>query len=128
VDVVNGSGRQNWELLAADRLTSQGFRVPSYSVSDQPITRTQIINYQTTSKGSRLNQLLRVFNLKPDRVLDQPVENSPIAFRLLIGPDFDTCKSPTALIAFPMPTPTPTPEGCAATLIDRCRRWRTPTP
>ena len=111
VDVVNSSGRQNWELLATDRLTSQGFIVPSYSVSDQPITRTQIINYQTTSKGSRLNQLLRVFNLKADRVVSQPTENSPIAFRLLIGPDFDTCKSPTALIAFPSPTPTPTPEG-----------------
>jgi polyisoprenyl-teichoic acid--peptidoglycan teichoic acid transferase len=111
VDVVNGSGRQNWERLAADRLASQGFMVPSYAVSDQPITRTQIINYQTTSKGSRLNQLLRVFNLKADRVINQPVENSPTAFRLLIGPDFDSCKSPTALIAFPTPTPTPTPEG-----------------
>ena len=111
VDVVNGSGRQNWELLAADRLTSQGFIVPSYSVADQPITRTMIINYQTTSKGSRLNQLLRVFNLKPDRVINQPTENSPIAFRLLIGPDFDSCKSPTSLVAFPQPTPTATPEG-----------------
>ncbi len=111
VEVVNGSGRANWELLATDRLTSQGFVVPSYGVSDQPITRTQIINYQTTTKGSRLNQLLRVFNLKADRVINQPTENSPIAFRLLIGPDFDTCKSPTALIAFPTPTPTPTPDG-----------------
>jgi LCP family protein required for cell wall assembly len=111
VEVLNGSGHANWELLAADRLTSQGFVVPSYGVSDQPITRTQIINYQATSKGSRLNQLLRVFDLKADRVINQPVENSPIAFRLLVGPDFDSCKSPTALIAFP--TPTPTPEGGA---------------
>jgi hypothetical protein len=111
VDVVNGSRRQNWELLATDRLTSQGFVVPGYSVSDQPITRTQIINYQTTSKGSRINQLLRLFNLKPDRVINQPTDNSPVAFRLLIGPDFDSCKSPTALIAFPTPTPTATPEG-----------------
>lgn len=111
VEVVNGSGHPNWELLAADRLASQGFGVPSYTVSDRPITRTQIINYQTTSKGSRLNPLLRVFNLKSDRVINQPTENSPIAFRLLIGPDFDTCKSPTALITFPTPTPTPTPEG-----------------
>jgi polyisoprenyl-teichoic acid--peptidoglycan teichoic acid transferase len=118
VEVLNGSGRANWELLATDRLTSQGFVVPSYGVSDQPITRTQIINYQTTSKGSRLNQLLRVFNLKTDRVINQPTENSPIAFRLLIGPDFDTCKSPTALIAFPTSTPTPTPEGGVPPTID----------
>ncbi|NTU64731.1 MAG: LCP family protein [Chloroflexi bacterium] len=129
VDVVNSSGRQNWELLATDRLTSQGFVVPAYSVSNQPITHTQIINYQTTSKGSRLNQLLRVFNLKADRVVNRPTENSPIAFRLLIGPDFDTCKSPTALIAFPTPTPTPTPEGGVSPTPDpNLSPLATPTP
>jgi len=118
VEVINGSGRKNWELLATDRLTSQGFIVPSYATADQPITRTQIINYETTSKGSRINQLLRLFNLKPDRVINQPTENSPIAFRLLIGPDFNSCKSPTALIAFPAPPPTPTPEGGALPTLD----------
>jgi LCP family protein required for cell wall assembly len=128
VEVINGSGRKNWELLATDRLTSQGFIVPSYSVSDQPITRTQIINYQTTSKGSRLNQLLRVFNLKADRVINQPTDNSPIAFRLLIGPDFDSCKSPTALINFPTPTPTPTPEGGVPPTIELNLATPTQTP
>jgi hypothetical protein len=118
IEVVNGSGRKNWELLATDRLTSQGFVVPSYAVSDQPITRTQIINYQTTSKGSRLNQLLRVFNLKADRVINQPTENSPIAFKLLIGPDFDSCKSPTTLVVLPTPLPTPTPEGGIPATVD----------
>lgn len=111
IEVINGSGHKDWELLAADRLTSQGFIVPDYSIAAQPITRTQIINYQTTSKGSRINQLLRLFNLKPDRVINQPTENSPIAFQLLLGPDFNSCKSPTALIAFPTPAPTATPEG-----------------
>jgi LCP family protein required for cell wall assembly len=129
VEVMNGSGRQNWELLATDRLTSQGFVVPSYSASAQPITRTQIINYQTTSKGSRLNQLLRLFNLKADRVINQPTENGPIAFRLLIGPDFDTCKSPTALIAFPTPTPTSTPEGGVPPTVEPSQSpLATPTP
>lgn len=110
VEVVNASGRKNWELLATDRLTSQGFIVPSYSVSDQ-ITRTHIVNFQTTSKGSRINQLLRIFNLKPDRVINQPTEDSPIAFQLVVGTDFDSCKSPMSLVAFPNPTPTATPEG-----------------
>jgi LCP family protein required for cell wall assembly len=129
VEVVNGSGRANWEVLAADRLTSQGFVVPGYNVSSQPISRTQIINYQSTSKGSRLNQLLRVFNLNADRVINQPMENSPIAFKLLIGPDFDTCKSPTALIAFPTPTPTPTPEGGVSPMVDPSQSSSaTPTP
>ena len=127
VEVVNGSGRKNWDLLATDRLTSQGFSVPSYSTAAQPITRTQIINYQTTSKGSRINQLLRLFNLKPDRVINQPMENSPIAFQLLVGPDFDSCKSPTALIAFPAPPPTAAPDPALFPLATPALEQPTPT-
>jgi hypothetical protein len=127
VEVENGSGHKNWELLATDRLTSQGFIVPSYGVTN-PVTRTQIINYQTTTKGSRLNQLLRLFNLKADQVINQPTENSPVAFKLIVGPDFDSCKSPTTLVAFPIPTLTPTPEGGVPPADPNASPPMTPTP
>jgi polyisoprenyl-teichoic acid--peptidoglycan teichoic acid transferase len=108
VEVWNGSGRPNWDLLAVDRLTSQGFIVPSYITADQTYTQTLIINYTSTNKGSRLNQLMRLFNMKQSQVITQPDDNSPIAYRLIVGPDFDACKPSAPLVAFP-PTPTPTP-------------------
>ena len=108
VDILNGSGRASGDLLAVDRLTSQGFVVPSYGPADQAVTQTLIINYGTTTKGSRLGQLMRLFNVKPSQVSDQPDANSPVAFKLIVGPDFDSCKPPAPPVAFPSPTPTPT--------------------
>ena len=110
VEVWNGSGVPNRDLLAVDRLTSQGFTVPSYATADHTYTQTLIINYTSTTKGSRLNQLMRLFNVKQSQVIAQPDDNSPIAYRLIVGPDFDSCKPLAPLVAFP-PTPTPTPSA-----------------
>ncbi len=108
VEVWNGSGVPDWDLLAVDRLTSQGFTVPGYTTADHAYTQTLIINYTSTNKGSRLNQLMRLFNVKQSQVIAQPDDNSPVAYRLIVGPDFDSCKPPAPPVAFP-PTPAPTP-------------------
>ncbi len=109
VEVRNGSGRADWDLLAVDRLASQGFVVPSYGPADRTVTQTLIVNYGTTTKGSRLNQLMRVFNVKPAQVINQPDANSPVAFKLIVGPDFNSCEPPALPINFPALTPTPAP-------------------
>ena len=107
-EVWNGSSVPNWDLLAVDRLTSQGFTVPSYITADHPYTQTLIVNYTSTTKGSRLNQLMRLFNVKQSQVIAQPDDNSPVTYRLIVGPDFDACKPPAPPVDFP-PTPTRTP-------------------
>lgn len=108
VDVLNATGWASYDLLAVDRLKSNGFGVSSFGPAAQTISRTQLINFGTTTKGSRLNQLVRLFNLKADQVINQPDANSPIGFRLLVGPDFDPCKPPPSAVNLPTPTPTPT--------------------
>ncbi len=108
VEVLNATGRASYDLLAVDRLRSNGFGVSSFGPAAQVVSRTQIINFGTTTKGSRLNQLVRLFDVKADQVINQPDANSPIGFRLLVGPDFDPCKPPPAAVNLPTPTPTPT--------------------
>ncbi len=108
VDVLNATGWASYDLLAVDRLRSNGFGVASFGPAAQTISRTQLINFGTTTKGSRVNQLVRLFNLKADQVINQPTANSPIGFRLLVGPDFDPCKPPPPAVNLPTPTPTPT--------------------
>jgi hypothetical protein len=108
VEVLNATGWASYDLLAADRLKSNGFGVSSFGPATQTVSRTQIINFGTTAKGSRLNQLVRLFNLKADQVSNQPDAASPIGFRLLVGPDFDPCKPPPSAVNLPTPTPTPT--------------------
>ena len=108
VDVLNATGWASYDLLAVDRLRSNGFGVSDFGPATQTVSRTQIINFGTTAKGSRLNQLVRLFNLKADQVINQPTANSPIGFRLLVGPDFDPCKPPPPAVNLPTPTPVPT--------------------
>ncbi len=110
VNVLNGTGWASYDLLAVDRLKSNGFGVASFGRAAQVVSRTQIINFGTTTKGSRLNQLVRLFNVKADQVINQPDANSPIGFRLIVGPDFDPCKPPPPAVNLPTPTPTPTLE------------------
>lgn len=112
VEVINGTGWANYDLLATDRLTSNGFVVSAYAAGDF-VSRTQIINFETTTKGSRLSQLIRLFNVRSDQIINRPAADSPIDFRVLVGPDFDPCKPPPAAVSFPTLTPTPTPEATA---------------
>jgi hypothetical protein len=107
--VLNGTGWANYDRLAVDRLTSNGFAVSAFGQADQVVTRTQIINFGATTKGSRINQLVRLFNVKPDQVTNQPDAASPIGFRVVVGPDFDPCKPPQPAVLFPAATATPTP-------------------
>lgn len=109
VDVLNATGWASYDLLAVDRLRSNGFGVAAFGPAPQTISRTQLINFGTTTKGSRVNQLVRLFNLKADQVINQPDASSPIGFRLLVGPDFDPCKPPPPAVSLPTPTPTVTP-------------------
>jgi LCP family protein required for cell wall assembly len=108
VEVLNGSGRASYDLLAVDRLRSNGFGVASFETAAEVVSRTQIINFGTTTKGSRLNQLVRLFNVKADQVIDQPDANSPIGFRITVGRDFDPCVPPPSAVNLPAPSPTPT--------------------
>ncbi|MFN8596912.1 MAG: LCP family protein [Anaerolineae bacterium] len=109
VEVENGTGWTNYDLLAVDRLTTNGFVVPSYGPADQVYSQTQIINFASTTKGSRLNQLVRLFNVKANQVINQPDPNSAVALRVIVGRDFDPCKPPAPPVALPTPTPTPAP-------------------
>ncbi len=110
IEVWNGSGRANWDLLAIDRLRSEGFSVMSYGPADRAYSQTQVINFNTTAKGSRAGQLARLFNIRSSaNLINQPTENSPINYRLIVGSDFNSCLPPPAPVQFPTPTPTATP-------------------
>ncbi len=109
IEILNGSGQANWELLASDRLRSEGYAVVGTGPADRFYSETIAINLNTTTKGSRLGQLSRIFNIRSDaNLINQPTDNSPINYRLIIGADYNPCLPPPSAVQFP-PTPTPTP-------------------
>ncbi len=108
IEVWNGSGQANWDLLAIDRLRSQGFVVTSDGPADHIYSGTQAINFNTTAKGSRLGQLARLFNIRSSaNLINQPTASSPINYRLIVGADYNSCLPPPLAVQFPTPTAVP---------------------
>jgi hypothetical protein len=118
VAVYNASGKPDWDDLAVDRLTRYNFDV---TLPDDPRADfnvdTVIVDYTTTRKGSRLNQLMRLFNVNSANVVSQPDPNSGVAYRLIVGANFDSCRRPPPLVQV-APTPSPPPNPVDATPVE----------
>jgi LCP family protein required for cell wall assembly len=94
VEVWNGTGNADWDQLAADRLFREGF----VAVIGQPDRRdypsTQLIDFTSTAKGSSIPYLQGMFNVWGENVISAPDPNMAVQYRLIIGADYQTCRSP----------------------------------
>lgn len=90
VEVWNGTGDAGFATAAVDRLQEVGFRVVETKAADHLYSRSEIVDFTTTSKGSAIPLLLREFNLSRSQVSAQPAPDGP-RYRIVVGPDFQTC-------------------------------------
>ncbi|HEY76826.1 MAG TPA: LCP family protein, partial [Thermoflexia bacterium] len=109
VEVWDGTGRPGMLDVAVERLRWEGFDVVSATTVDTVYPRTQIVDFTTTSKGSPLWLLMRLYRRENSDVVRQPTEGSPVDFRIILGADYDPCVSMYQIQYVPPPTPTPTP-------------------
>jgi hypothetical protein len=109
VEVLDGIGRSGLLDVAVERLRWEGFAVVNAGPADQVYPRTQIVDMTTTSKGSPLWLLSRIYQRWSSDVIAQPTADSPIDFRIILGSDYNSC-IPSGIIQYvPPPTPAPTP-------------------
>ena len=110
VEVWNGTSFPDWDRVAGERLSWAGFQSWANGIADRVYDRTTIIDFTTTQKGSRLTSLARLFRVQTGDIIAQPDSNSPVAYRVILGSNFDPC-----LRGAPVPvataTPTATPES-----------------
>lgn len=104
VEVYNASGRPDMELVAAERLVWEGFSVVAFGTLEDRFTRTQIINYSPTSKGSPIPRLRTIFKVSERDVIGQPDPSSLAVARIVLGANYDSCPN-TALAAGDVPLP-----------------------
>lgn len=109
VEISDGTGRPGLAEVAAERLRWEGFAVVGVNPADTVYARTQIVDFTTTSKGSPLWLLIRLYRRDGGDIIAQPTEGSPVDFRILLGADYDPCVPTNAIQYVPAPTPTPTP-------------------
>lgn len=100
VEVWNGMGAAGWDRLAADRLFREGFVAtvgqPDRADEGHPgdYAQTQLIDFTSTTKGGAVPYLQWMFNVAPENVISAPDANMPAQYRLIIGADYQTCRSP----------------------------------
>ncbi len=93
VEVWNGTPYEGLGHVAAERLRWEGLVVVNVQPADGTYPRTKIVDYTTTAKGSPLPRLMRLYNRTPEDIISQPAEDSPVDFRVILGPDYDPCAS-----------------------------------
>jgi len=105
IEVWNGSGRENWGLLAADRLLRNGFEIAEVRQADKLYEHSAILDYTNNRKGSPLPLLQRLFNADVVHLADGEVGNGA-PFRLIVGADYQPCQWPMQAGWSPTPTAT----------------------
>ncbi len=102
VEVWNGSPYSAWGVLAADRLASEGYAVTNVAPADRNnYARSQMVDFSTTTKGSRRSLLAALFRVADSNILVQPGGNGsytdgtePAQYRLIVGADYQPCVRP----------------------------------
>jgi LCP family protein required for cell wall assembly len=109
VEVWNGTSEPGWGLLAADRLAWEGYLVTNVAAADRnDYAQTKMVDFTTTTKGSRRWLLANIFRVNSTNVVMQPDANSPAQYRIIVGADYQPCVRPQ-LPSNGLPTPTPVP-------------------
>ncbi len=97
VEVWNGTGSEGLGLVAAERLRWEGFEVVSVVPAEGgPYPRTQIVDFTTSSKGSPLPVLVKLYRRQASDVVAQPAEERTADFRVILGRDYDPCAATRA--------------------------------
>lgn len=114
VEVWNGAPDPAWGLLAADQLKWEGYLVSNVAPADRSdYAQTKLIDFSTTSKGSRRGALAAMLRVNAANIVAQPDPNSPAQYRVIVGADYQPCwrpKLPSTSLPTPAPTLTPTAE------------------
>jgi LCP family protein required for cell wall assembly len=112
IEVLNGTGHADWEAVGADRLNWAGYRVTTTGPADRSdYPSTLIYDLRSTTKGSRLSELGRLFDVPRSNLISQPDSTAGAEYRIILGADWNPCQR-AAIGVFPTrtPTPAPTPE------------------
>jgi LCP family protein required for cell wall assembly len=91
IRALNGTGRAQLELMAADRLRWRGFEVLDTGPADRTdYEKTQIVAFH--DQPAALATLAQLLAVKPANVIQQPDPSQVADFLVILGNDYDPCR------------------------------------
>ena len=91
IQIYNGTVNENWDLVATDRLVWEGFAPQAMGHRDGDYPQTVIIDHTGSSKGSSLNDLVRLLNVAPNNIQLEPDPNRTVDYEIVLGSDYNSC-------------------------------------
>ncbi|MBL8163317.1 MAG: LCP family protein [Anaerolineae bacterium] len=98
IEVYNGTSNANWDRVGADVLGWEGFSaIAAGNAETTDYPQTVLIDYTGQTKGSSLNELASLLNVRPENVRIEPDPNRTADFRVILGADYSSCTSNAVL-------------------------------
>ncbi len=105
VAVFNGTTNANWDRVAADSLAREGFVATGAGQADNSqYNDTILIDYTGQTKGSSLEDIASLINVKPENIRIEPDPNRTVDFGVILGSNYNSCNEP-GVLAVTTPTP-----------------------
>jgi LCP family protein required for cell wall assembly len=98
VEVWNGTQFPNLDVLAAERLHYTGFDTTLSPPDHQEHTQTLLYDFTTGQDFDQSTKLLYSLGIPPANLISNPDPESPAAYRLILGTDYNPCFDPAHLI------------------------------
>ncbi|GAB4467198.1 MAG: hypothetical protein Kow00120_31210 [Anaerolineae bacterium] len=111
IEVLNATANADWDQVAAARLAWEGFVPVAAGQNGEFLPDTVIYDYTGQTKGSSLNKVAEVLNVRPDNIIVQPDPNRTVDYRIILGASYNSC---TYNVPPPVPTPTPAVEAASS--------------
>ena len=91
VEILNGTGLPQRELIAADLLGWRGVTVSHTGPADEPtVAQTRIIVFR--DKPTTVALLMRELDVAEENVVQQPDPDQAADIRVILGADYNPCK------------------------------------
>lgn len=92
IEIWNGAEQSGLDVVATDRLVWEGFSPVAMGPAETTDhVDTVIYDFTGTTKGSSLDTLVEILNIKPENIISQPEPNRTTDYRVILGNTYNSC-------------------------------------
>ena len=93
IGVYNASGRENWDIVASERLRWDGYNAVALgkAAEGEGLVSSQLIDHVATEKGSLVPRILRALNMTEEQAEQHAMADRDYDYVVKIGRDYESC-------------------------------------